>query len=97
MMLDRSTRKSKGFCFVSFYSVSDAMTAKNRMIAAGLSAKRKKEVGIVLREEHFSFDTLLFWHMCLKFVEKTLQVKQPNICEKRSPLCFSVSQMTHRM
>ncbi|CAE7276418.1 NCL [Symbiodinium natans] len=35
MMLDRSTRKSKGFCFVNFYSVSDAMTAKNRMLAAG--------------------------------------------------------------
>ena len=36
MMLDRSTRKSKGFCFVSFYSVSDAMTARNRMVAAGI-------------------------------------------------------------
>ena len=38
MMLDRSTRKSKGFCFVSFYSVSDAMTARNRMVAAGILA-----------------------------------------------------------
>ncbi|CAJ1339238.1 unnamed protein product [Effrenium voratum] len=42
MMLDRSTRKSKGFCFVSFYSVSDAMTAKNRMIAAGSVIDAKK-------------------------------------------------------
>jgi len=42
MMLDRSTRKSKGFCFVSFYSVSDAMTAKNRMIAAGSQIQTRK-------------------------------------------------------
>ena len=91
-MLDRSTRKSKGFCFVSFYSVSDAMTAKNRMIAAGLSAKRKKEVGIVLREEHFSFDALLFWHMCLKFVEKTPSVKATqHLGEKITIVFFSLS------
>lgn len=41
MMLDRSTRKSKGFCFVNFHSVSDAMSAKNRMIAAGILAVRE--------------------------------------------------------
>lgn len=42
MMLDRSTRKSKGFCFVSFYSVSDAMTARNRMVAAGSMIQTRK-------------------------------------------------------
>ncbi|CAE7690553.1 NCL [Symbiodinium sp. CCMP2592] len=42
MMLDRSTRKSKGFCFVNFYSVSDAMTAKNRMLAAGSMIDSRK-------------------------------------------------------
>ena len=72
MMLDRSTRKSKGFCFVSFYSVSDAMTAKNRMIAAGLSVKRKKKWGQFLREEHlFLADVFFSLHkivsqVCLK-------------------------------
>lgn len=42
MMVDRSTRKSKGFCFVSFWSVSDAMTAKNRLAAAGSMIEHRK-------------------------------------------------------
>lgn len=42
MMLDRSTRKSKGFCFVNFYTVSDAVTAKNRMLAAGSMIDSRK-------------------------------------------------------
>ena len=42
MMVDRSTRKSKGFCFVSFHSVSDAMQAKNRLTAAGSMIQSRK-------------------------------------------------------
>lgn len=42
MMIDRSTRKSKGFCFVSFWSVSEAESAKNRMVAAGSMIDSRK-------------------------------------------------------
>jgi len=53
MMVDRSTRKSKGFCFVSFWSVSDATTAKNRMIAAGsLIGHRKVALSFAKPQTH---------------------------------------------
>jgi len=35
ILMDRHTRKSKGFGFVSFWSVSEAETAMSRLIAAG--------------------------------------------------------------
>eukprot|EP00445_Apocalathium_hangoei_P091535 CAMPEP_0204238494 /NCGR_PEP_ID=MMETSP0361-20130328/93897_1 /ASSEMBLY_ACC=CAM_ASM_000343 /TAXON_ID=268821 /ORGANISM="Scrippsiella Hangoei, Strain SHTV-5" /LENGTH=401 /DNA_ID=CAMNT_0051211269 /DNA_START=77 /DNA_END=1280 /DNA_ORIENTATION=+ len=35
IVVDRSTRKSRGFCFVMFYSIAEAETAVSRLQAAG--------------------------------------------------------------
>lgn len=53
MMMDRKTNKSKGFCFVSFYSVSEADTAKSRMIAQGsMIDGRKVAIGFAKPQTH---------------------------------------------
>lgn len=53
MMIDRKTNKSKGFCFVNFYTVGEAETAKNKMCATGsLIEGRKVAIGFAKPQTH---------------------------------------------
>jgi len=73
LLLDRRTRKSKGFCFVSFWSVSEAETALARFHAAGsLIEGRKVSISFAKPQTH---EQMLESDMCYRNEQHTIQAQ----------------------
>ena len=85
-------QKVKGLLFREFLLCEWCNDSKESNDCSRTLGEAKDRSGIILREEHFSFDTLLFWHVCLQFVTKTSSGKATqHLGEKITIVFFSLS------